>query len=108
MRFCSTSSALYYHFVAMTVLRKCNRHIQNPRSKTESPVLFVCNNVFYEADTSIVPCQIRDVNRITSRYNPAVINSPEILNICICFNFFPDFFTLFRGALVIVCIKLFI
>ena len=108
MCFCSVCSALQYHFVAMAILRKCNRHIQNPGSKAKPSVRDVCNNIFYIADTSIAPCQVRNVNRITSRDNPAIINRSKVLNICICFNLFPHFFALFHRALDIVCVKLFI
>ena len=58
----------------MIILRKCNCHIQNLRSETKLPVLFVCNNIFYETDPTIVPCQVWNVNRITSRYDSAIID----------------------------------
>ena len=92
----------------MTILRKCNCHIQNLRSETKPPVLFVCNNIFYETDPTIVPCQVWNVNRITSRYDSAIIDRSKILYIFMCINFFPDFFTLLRQAYSIVCIKLFV
>ena len=92
MRFCSAYSTLQNHFVAMIILRKCNCHIQNLRSETKLPVLFVCNNSFYETDPTIVPCQVWNVNRITRRYDPAIIDRSKLLYISMCINFFPDFF----------------
>ena len=91
MGFNSVRSTLQYHFVAITVLCKRDSHIHDPGSQTKPSVLFICNDILYEADTPASPGKVRNINSITSRYDLTILNCTEVLNISIILDLFPDF-----------------
>ena len=106
MGFFPRYSALQYHFITMMFLCKCDSHINYPRSQSKFSIIFIRDYIFDKTDATIFMREIWYVNNITGRYNFAVFNRTEVLDVWIILDLIPNSFALLHIALVIILIKL--
>ena len=57
-------AALQYHFIAVTIFRKRNRHVNNPRSQAAPSIFFICNNVSGAVSDTIDADAFNDAARL--------------------------------------------
>src|SRR5574344_2703632 len=106
MRFRPLHTALQNHLVAVVFFCNLNGFLDHLFSKSLLPLIFVSNNIFYEAYRTAAFCQVWNYGEITCRDNFSIINGTDILYIFIRFNFIPDIPGFLQTDVRIIFIKL--
>src|SRR5574344_17141 len=106
MRFRPLHTALKNHLVAVVCLCNVNGFLDHLFSKSLLPIIFVSNNIFYEAYRTAAFCQVWNYDEIACRDNFSIINGTDILYIFIRFNFIPDIPGFLQADVRIIFIKL--